>query len=60
MKTITITLSDNFEYVIFSKHVVWLSSNKQDGGTFIMLSTGIRVHTMIEIKTLTKMLKGED
>lgn len=59
MKTIEFKAGDGNDYVIPVKSICYLSPDKQNGGTWVELSSGTRLHTRIEIKTLTKMIKGE-
>lgn len=60
MKTIEFKASDGCEYVIPVKSVTYISPNLKEGGSWVSLNNGVKLYTKIEIKTLTKMLKGED
>lgn len=60
MKTIEFKAEDGYDYVIPVKNICYLSPDIKQGGTWVELSSGTRLHTRIEVKTLTKMIKGED
>jgi hypothetical protein len=60
MKTIEFKAGDGNDYLIPVKSVTCLSPDTNQGGTWVELTSGTRLHTKIEMRTLTKMLKGED
>ena len=57
MNILTFTSSDNFEYIIPIINICYLSPDKQNGGTWIELSSGTRIHTKTDVKILTDKLK---
>lgn len=60
MKTIEFKANDGHDYVIFTKNITYLCPDVNQGGTWVELSSGTRLLTRIEIKTLTKMIKDKD
>lgn len=60
MKTIEFKAGDGFDYVIPVISIAYLSPDVKQGGTWVELTSGTKLHTKIEVKTLTKMIKGED
>lgn len=57
MKTIQFTAGDGFDYTILTTSITYLSPDKNNGGTWIELSSATRLYTKIEINTLVAMLK---
>ena len=59
MQTIQFKTQDQTQWTIFVNQITCIyPSNTQ--GTFLRLSCGKELHTMINSNTLLKMIKGED